>query len=114
MSTKSDATVDAHERIEKYLADSGLASRRPRIVPLTPDASDRRYFRVLLEGGDPMVIAVYSSAIEFEKMPFANVSELLQRMEVPAPAVLAHSNQLGIVVQEDLGDVTLQAHPDAR
>ena len=110
MSTKSDATVDAHERIDKYLSDSGLASRRPRIVPLTPDASDRRYFRVLLEGGDPIVIAVYRGPIEFEKMPFANVSELLQRMEVPAPAVLAHSNRLGIVVQEDLGDVTLQAH----
>ena len=110
MNTNSQVAVDANERIEKYLSDSGLASRRPRIVPLTPDASDRRYFRVLLEGTDPIVIAVYTGPIEFETMPFANVAELLRRMEVPAPAVLAHSDQLGIIVQEDLGDVTLQEH----
>ena len=110
MSTNSQPTVNAHDRLEQYLSESGLASQRPRIVPLTPDASDRRYFRVLLDDADPIVIAVYSSAIEFDRMPFANVSELLRRMDVPAPAVLAHSNPLGIVVQEDLGDVTLQAH----
>ena len=56
------------------------------------------------------MIAVYTGAIEFERMPFANVAELLRPMEVPAPAVLAHSDELGIVAQEDLGDVTLQAH----
>ena len=110
MSTQSQAPADPHGRIERYLADSGLAARRPRVVPLTPDASDRRYFRVLLDGADPIVIAVYGGAIEFGRMPFANVAELLRRMEVPAPAVLAHSDELGIVAQQDLGDVTLQAH----
>ena len=110
MSKQSQSTVDPHRRIERYLSDSGLAARRPRVVPLTPDASDRRYFRVMLDGADPIVIAVYSGAIDFGRMPFANVAELFRRMEVPAPAVLAHSDELGIVAQEDLGDVTLQAH----
>ena len=110
MSTQSQAIVDPYDRIERYLAHSGLAARRPRVVPLTPDASDRRYFRVLLDGGDPIVIAVYSGAIEFGRMPFSNVADLLRRMELPAPTVLAHSDELGIVAQEDLGDVTLQAH----
>ena len=31
-------------------AQSGLAARQPRVVPLTGDASDRRYFRILLAG----------------------------------------------------------------
>ena len=88
MSKQSQSTVDPHRRIERYLSDSGLAARRPRVVPLTPDASDRRYFRVMLDGADPIVIAVYSGAIDFGRMPFANVAELLRRMEVPAPAVL--------------------------
>ena len=29
---------------------------------------------------------------------------------VPVPAILHHSNELGILGLEDLGDVTLQAH----
>jgi N-acetylmuramate 1-kinase len=31
-------------------------------------------------------------------------------MPVPVPAILGHSNELGILALEDLGDVTLQAH----
>jgi len=101
--------ADAGVRIESYLALRGLANRRPRIVPLTPDASDRRYFRVLLDR-ESIVLAVYTGPIDFARMPFANVAELLQKMALPAPAVLGHSDELGIVEQEDLGDVTLQAH----
>jgi aminoglycoside/choline kinase family phosphotransferase len=110
MSTPSLTTADPLQRIDAYLASNGLAARHPRVVPLTPDASDRRYFRVLFEGGDSIVLAVYSGPIEFVRMPFSNVAELLRRLDIPAPAVLAHSDELGIVVQEDLGDVTLQAH----
>jgi len=31
-------------------------------------------------------------------------------MPVPVPRILAHSNELGIIALQDLGDVTLQAH----
>jgi aminoglycoside/choline kinase family phosphotransferase len=92
-----------------YVARRGGPTRRPPIVPLTPDASDRRYFRVLLEP-QSIVLAVYTGPIEFAHMPFANVAELLQKMALPAPGVLGHSDELGVVEQEDLGDVTLQAH----
>jgi N-acetylmuramate 1-kinase len=110
MSLQPAIVSDPRERIDTYLASSGLSARKPRVVPLTPDASDRRYFRVLLEGGEAIVLAVYSGPIEFAAMPFANVAQLLRQMGVPAPKVLAHADDLGIVVQEDLGDVTLQAH----
>ena len=40
--------ADTRERIDGYLSRSGLSSRSPRVVPLTGDASDRRYFRVLM------------------------------------------------------------------
>jgi aminoglycoside/choline kinase family phosphotransferase len=43
-------------------------------------------------------------------MPFALMATLLQAMPVPVPRVLGHNDALGIVAQEDLGDVTLQAH----
>ena len=37
--------AEQRERIDRYLQRSGLANKSPRVVPLTGDASDRRYFR---------------------------------------------------------------------
>jgi aminoglycoside/choline kinase family phosphotransferase len=97
-------------RIDQYLAEAGLAPRQPRVVPLTGDASDRRYYRVLLRDGPSQVLAVHPQAIEFDRLAFANVARLMSAMPVPVPAILGHSNPLGIIALQDLGDVTLQAH----
>jgi aminoglycoside/choline kinase family phosphotransferase len=102
--------ADARARIDAYLTTSGLAARQPRIVPLTGDASDRRYFRVFLDGAESIVLALHAGPITFASMPFANVAELLRKMHVPAPEILGHSDELGIIALQDLGDVTLQAH----
>jgi N-acetylmuramate 1-kinase len=56
------------------------------------------------------VLAVHPQAIEFERLPFANVARLMSSMPVPVPAILGHSDSLGIIALQDLGDVTLQAH----
>jgi aminoglycoside/choline kinase family phosphotransferase len=80
------------------------------VVPLSGDASDRRYFRILLRREPPQVLAVHPGAIEFEALPFVNVARLLSAMPVPVPRILAHSDALGIIALQDLGDVTLQAH----
>jgi len=100
---------DTRQRLDTYLADAGLGAGARHIEALTPDASDRRYFRVTLERAPPVVLAVHAGPIVFEAMPFADVSDLLARMRLPAPAVLGHSNALGIIALQDLGDVTLQA-----
>jgi aminoglycoside/choline kinase family phosphotransferase len=98
------------ERIDAYLERSGLASRSPRVVPLTGDASDRRYFRVLVPDVPSIVLSLYASPFEFETLSFVNVGRLLQQMPVPVPTVLGHADDLGVLALEDLGDVTLQAH----
>jgi hypothetical protein len=98
------------ERIHQYLRESGLAGQHARVVPLTGDASDRRYFRIIPADGPSLVLALHASAIEFASLPFANVAELLQLVPLPVPAVLGHSDPLGILALQDLGDVTLQAH----
>ena len=100
----------AAERIDGYLREAALSARAPRVVPLTGDASDRRYFRLLLQDGESIVLALYAGAIDFDTLPFANVAELLHAVPLPVPAILGHSNAHGIVALEDLGDVTLQAH----
>ena len=101
---------ETRERIQGYLDRSGLAGSRPRIVPLTPDASDRRYFRILLPGASSIVLSLYSAAFDVTKLPFVNVATLLARMPVPIPEVLGHADDLGVLALQDLGDVTLQAH----
>jgi aminoglycoside/choline kinase family phosphotransferase len=101
---------DVRARIDRFLEDTRLAPRVASIVPLTGDASDRRYFRVLVRNEPPQVLAVYPGAIDFDGLPFVNVARLLAAMPVPAPRILAHSNALGVIALQDLGDVTLQAH----
>jgi N-acetylmuramate 1-kinase len=98
------------ERIDAYLERSGLASQRPRVLPLTGDASDRRYFRILVPDSPSLVLSLYSAPFEFDKLSFVNVARLLSEMPVPIPAVIGHADDLGVLALEDLGDVTLQAH----
>ena len=97
-------------RIEQFLGETGLAARGAKVLPLTGDASDRRYYRVLLRNEPSQVLALHTGAIEFDSLPFVNVARLLGKMPVPVPRILAHSNPLGIIALQDLGDVTLQAH----
>jgi aminoglycoside/choline kinase family phosphotransferase len=100
----------ARERIDRYLHETGLGDRRARVVPLTGDASDRKYFRVIQPDAPSHVIALYAAPFDFAVLPFANVATLLQQVPLPVPGILSHSDALGIVAQVDLGDVTLQAH----
>jgi N-acetylmuramate 1-kinase len=103
-------TQDPMSRIDTFLAETGLAARGARVVPLTGDASDRRYFRILLRDEPPQVLAVHPGPIEFERLPFVNVARLFSAMPVPVPRILAASDALGMIALQDLGDVTLQAH----
>jgi aminoglycoside/choline kinase family phosphotransferase len=100
-------------RISRFLDEEGLSGRVVSVVPLTGDASDRRYFRVNVRGADPHVLAVHPGPIDFGSLPFANVARLFAAMPVPAPRILGHSDALGIISLQDLGDVTLQAHLDS-
>ena len=102
--------ADVRDRIARYLRESGLADRQARVVPLTGDASDRKYFRIIPADGASIVLALHAGPIEFATLPFANVAGLLQQVPLPVPVVLDHSDALGIIAQQDLGDVTLQAH----
>ena len=104
------SSSDLRERIDTFLNDTGLTAQVASVVPLTGDASDRRYYRILLRGAPSQVLAVHPGPIEFARLPFVNVAGLLSEMALPAPRIIAHSDMLGIIALEDLGDVTLQAH----
>ena len=110
LETHAAGGSDVRQRIDRFLAEAGLATRVASVVPLTGDASDRRYFRILLRDEPALVLAVHPGAIDFARLPFVNVASLLAAMGIPAPRIIAHADALGIIAQEDLGDVTLQAH----
>jgi hypothetical protein len=106
---QDDGTA-ARDRIDRYRRENRLDDPTTTVTSLTGDASDRRYFRVVRGDGSSMVLSLHAGPIERASLPFANVSELLRQMPVPTPAILGHSDPLGILALEDLGDVTLQAH----
>src|ERR1043166_1635276 len=106
----TQAADETQERIQGYLERVGLAASKPRVVPLTPDASDRRYFRLLLPDMPSIVLSLYSAAFDVRTLPFVNVATLMAKMPVPIPEVLGHADDLGVLALQDLGDVTLQAH----
>jgi aminoglycoside/choline kinase family phosphotransferase len=113
MTTQEKPTAERTElrdRIDRYLRENGLDPSATTIVPLTGDASDRRYFRIIPPDGASIVLALHAGPIEFASLSFANVAELLRAVPLPVPAILGHSDALGILALEDLGDVTLQAH----
>jgi hypothetical protein len=94
----------------QYLERANLQAPRALVLPLTGDASDRRYFRVQPRGGGSFVLALHAAPFSFDALPFVNVAGLLGRVPVPIPAILGHAEDLGILELQDLGDVTLQAH----
>ncbi|HEY7290874.1 MAG TPA: phosphotransferase [Vicinamibacterales bacterium] len=103
-------TLELRERIDRFLAGSALAAPHSRIVPLTGDASDRKYFRVLPPDRGPVVLALHAGPIDVATLPFVNVAELMHQVPLPVPKILGHSNELGVLALQDLGDVTLQAY----
>jgi len=110
MSPASREDLTVRDRVDAYLDLGGLKQRGARAVPLTGDASDRRYLRILIPNASSIVLAVHSGPIDYATLPFVNVAELFLRMSIPVPAIYGHHAELGILALEDLGDVTLQAH----
>jgi hypothetical protein len=96
------------DAVQTYLHRRSLPAAR--VVPLTGDASDRRYYRILLHDAASFVLAVYGAPFVYRDLPFVNTAELFAAMPVPVPRILGHADDLGILALEDLGDVTLQAH----
>lgn len=110
IASSHQVTRERRKRLQLYLDRVGLSDQTTSVVPLMDDASDRRYFRVTPLRKPSLVIAVYEGAINYATLPFVNVAKLLRQMPVPIPNILDHEASLGVLVLEDLGNVTIQEH----
>ena len=85
-----------------------LAPRNARhLGPLSGDASTRRYFRIE-ERGSTRVLALYPEPFDDERPSFVVVRALLAGYGLPVPEIVETDGRRGIMVLQDLGDLTLQ------
>ena len=81
-----------------------------RVARLTGDASMRQYFRYTSDSQDSFVLAAYPEPFDPESFNYKQIYDVLTSIEVPVPRILDLEGDLGIVLQEDLGNVTLQEY----
>src|SRR6266480_1303641 len=99
--TTSAFDLAASERLLNFLEGQGIKNKS--IVPLTPDASTRNYFRVPWKKGKA-VAAVYPEPFDPDFHPYLDVTRLFLESGIPVPEIYAVDGQSGVIVQEDLGD----------
>jgi len=96
---------NARRNLEQF-----LAARREsnRVEPLTPDASTREYFRIAWR--DRTAIAcVYPEPFLPEEQTYLDATNLFLAGNLPVAEVYEFDGALGVIVQEDFGDVVLRA-----
>jgi N-acetylmuramate 1-kinase len=101
-------TSDLDPRITSFLADRfGRQAGDVRVRALSGDASTRRYYRL---DGPPAtsILALHVEPFEPDQLPFVAMRNLMASWGIPVPGVLAQDGPRGILLLEDLGDVTLQ------
>ena len=99
--TTSIFDLSASERLLKFLEGQGIKNKL--IVPLTPDASTRNYFRIPWKKGKA-VAAVYPEPFDPDFHPYLDVTRLFLENGIPVPETYAVDGASGVIVQEDLGD----------
>ena len=107
MSPRGEATLPA--AVAAFLEqrrDPGAS--REEVRPLAGDASTRAYFRLVDARGGSRVLALYPERFAPDELPYLVVGRLLEGWDLPVPRVLDVDGPRGIVVIEDLGDVSLQ------
>jgi aminoglycoside/choline kinase family phosphotransferase len=90
----------------EFLAEA-VGSDDFQILALAGDASTRRYFRIVQ---DPrtFVLMVWEPFESAESYPFLNIQRHFLANGVAVPEVVKISAELGLVLLEDLGDLTLE------
>ncbi len=78
-----------------------------QLTPLTPDASARRYYRLVTQTG--AYVLSQQEPFCLEDNDFLNIQSFLSRSGLPMPSVVAAFPEEGIIVQQDLGDQSLES-----
>ncbi len=92
--------------INNFIAKS-VDTRQFECLQLAGDASTRKYFRIVFND-QSRVLMYWEPFTDPENYPFLNVLNHFAKNEVRVPKVEASAPELGVVLLEDLGDLTLE------
>ncbi len=87
----------------------GVAVEEVLFQILTPDASTRRYYRLAAKTkpGETFIASVYPTPFNAHDNTFVDVTKLFEQAGLPVPKIIAVADTDGVILQEDLGDVSL-------
>ena len=91
-------------RLEKFLTEH---EEKLNIEQLTPDASTREYFRVGWKGGTA-IACVYPEPFVAAEQTYLDVTNLFATAAVPVARIFEFDETLGVIIQEDLGDMIVR------
>lgn len=98
---------DVLPRLTKFLRERGYPAND--IVTINPDASNREYFRIKNKSGT-VVACVYPKADDPAASAYLDVTHLFKLSDLPVPEILDFDLDAGVIIQEDLGDISLNSH----
>jgi aminoglycoside/choline kinase family phosphotransferase len=108
MATMDSAAAELDPRIGAFLAERrGPAAAAVQVTALSGDASTRRYYRLTAPEGTA-ILSLHLEPFDAEHLPFIVMRHLMAGWGIPVPAILDQDGPRGILVLEDLGDLTLQ------
>lgn len=84
-----------------------LASREFEVIPLAGDASSRKYYRVVHEERS-WVLMAWEPFEDVDRYPFLSVLRHFRKHKIKVPTVNRVSASQGLILLEDLGDLTLE------
>lgn len=79
------------------------------IEALTPDASTRKYFRICTatNPSETFIVSLYATPFNPQSSSYLDVTRLFESANLPVPKIIDVAGTDGIIMQEDLGDVSL-------
>jgi hypothetical protein len=81
--------------------ETQLAIRAPELIPITNDASFRRYFRVIVN--DDSFIVMDAPPDKENCKPFIDIAQRLQTSGLNSPKIIASDLELGFLLLSDFG-----------
>lgn len=100
-------TESAIQRLERFLQARFGNAATGKIVPLTPDASTREYFRIVWDK-KTAIACVYPETFSPANFSYLDVTNLFLTSGLPVAGILGVDGSLGIIVHEDFGDRILR------
>ena len=98
---------DPPRELVSWLATT-LGSDNFIVQPLVPEASTRRFYR-LVGAHEGTHIAIHSSPATENNQQFVALGDLFRRQGVPVPAIYAYETKRGFLLVEDFGHVEFLA-----